>query len=75
MDDFITHMYSNKNIDLIELTPDKNEYKDIISKLTHEIININQELHKYKTFHDAILENQAIKKKFLMSQLYQNSRK
>ena len=39
-------------------------YKQIIDNLTKEIHCIKKELEQYKNFHDAILENNIIEKKF-----------
>ncbi len=39
-------------------------YKAIVCCLTNEIIKLKLELSEYKAFHDAILENEAIKCKF-----------
>ena len=39
-------------------------YKSIVCCLTNEIIKLKLELSEYKAFHDAILENEAIKCKF-----------
>lgn len=39
-------------------------YKTIVCCLTNEIIKLKLELSEYKAFHDAILENDAIKMKF-----------
>ena len=39
-------------------------YKQIINNLTKEIDYIKKELEQYKNFHDAILENNIIEKKF-----------
>jgi hypothetical protein len=40
------------------------EYKIIIKKLSGYILEITEELTMYKEFHDEILENGAIQKKF-----------
>jgi len=40
------------------------EYKIIIKKLSGYILEITEELTMYKQFHDEILENGAIQKKF-----------
>lgn len=45
-------------------TTSDNTYKTIICSLTSEIIKLKQELFQYKSFHDAILENEVIKNKF-----------
>ena len=39
-------------------------YRQIIINLTKEIHDIKKELEQYKNFHDAILENNVIEKKF-----------
>lgn len=58
MDEILEYLHldnENKN---------NNTYKDIINRLTNEIIQLKNELLKYKLFHDAILNNEVIKKKF-----------
>tara|TARA_Y100000992_G_scaffold301643_1_gene273070 strand:+ start:2829 stop:3041 length:213 start_codon:yes stop_codon:yes gene_type:complete len=41
------------------------EFKQIIVNQTNHIIELQEELIKYKQFHDAIINHEEIKKKFL----------
>ncbi len=52
------------------LKENESEFKQIIIKQTNHIIELQEELIKYKEFHDAIIKHEEIKKKFLQ---YENT--
>ena len=58
INDIISALYMNSFMN------DDKMYKNIITHLTNEIINLKNELNNYKAFHDAIIENEIIKYKF-----------
>lgn len=45
-------------------------YKNIIERYTKHIMELEKELKAYKDFHDAIIEHEIIKQKFLQ---YENT--
>ena len=58
MDEILEYLHieqENKNEDT---------YKNIINHLTNEILQLKNELYSYKSFHDAILNNEVIRRKF-----------
>lgn len=58
INDILSVVYNNS------LVSDNEIYKNIINDLTNEIIKLKNDVNNYKAFHDAILENEAIKYKF-----------
>ena len=58
INDILSVVYNNS------LVSDYEIYKNIINDLTNEIIKLKNDVNNYKAFHDAILENEAIKYKF-----------
>ena len=62
MESFSQYMCMPK-LNEIKRTRD-DEYKKLIKKMSNHILNMSEELRKYKQFHDEILENNAIQIEF-----------
>lgn len=62
MESFSQYMCMPK-LNEIKRTHD-DEYKKLIKKMSNHILNMSEELRKYKQFHDEILENNAIQIEF-----------